>query len=449
MKRASFPKPELAHRSYDRPILPNIAGLLGALAAVLFPLCTVEAAEVTVDRHGVVLHSSKPGGNAEFPYRALAAQLLDALASVTGDKLTLTIDSRVQFVTEEALRAVPRGAAVVLDAQTGEILAMASVPSFDPNGLTPERRTELKADPTAPLSNRAIQAFAPGSTFMPVTALAGASKGLSAKKFSCTGSVTYGNKVMSCWISLKGGGHGELTVDGALKDSCGPFFYQLGNAAGIDACFDMGKLLGLGSVSGLGLPDEKPGILPNPAWLREISPNERWSAGYTANTAIGQGFILATPLQMARVAATIGNGGSIPPLRLRLDAEVTPSVELEDHGVTREALEPIRRGMRRVVEEGTGKRAQVAGIAVAGKTGTAQYWREQNQKDNHTWFIAYAPAEAPTIAVAVVVQGAKSGGGVAAPIAARIIERFMRAELPEAKALDPAKGSFDQVEEVR
>jgi penicillin-binding protein 2 len=448
MKRTPLPEPKVI--SNRRVIHPRPQKALSVLTAILFPLCGTEAAEVTIDRHGTILHTSKPGAAPEFPYRALAAQLLDALASVTGDKLSLTLDARIQFIAEEALRAVPRGAAVVLDAQTGDILAMASVPSFDPNGLTPEGRTELKADPTAPLSNRAIQAFAPGSTFMPIAALAGASKGLSEKRFSCTGSVTYGNRVLRCWIDLKDkGGHGELTVDTALKDSCGPFFYQLGNAAGIDTCFEMGKLLGLGNVSGLALPDESPGILPGPAWLNEISPTERWTPGHTANTAIGQGFVLVTPLQMARVTATIGNGGRVPSLRLRLDAPATPPVHLRDHGIPREALEPIRRGMRRVVEEGTGKRAQVAGITVAGKTGTAQYWRDQNKKDNHTCFIAYAPADEPKLAICVLVQGAKSGGAVAAPIAARIIENSLKPNPPAPKPLDPAKGSFEPVEEVR
>lgn len=432
-------------RRFCQPIRSR---LFGAVAA-LIPLGAAEATDVTIDRNGVVLQTTKPGGSPEFPYRALAAPLLDALASITGKKLTLTLDARIQFVAEEALRVVPRGAAVVLDAQTGEILAMASVPSFDPNGLTAERRAELQADPTAPLSNRAIQACAPGSTFMPVTALAGAAQGLSKRVYNCSGGVTYGNKLLKCWISDKDGSHGSTAVDEALKNSCGPFFYQLGNAAGIEKIHDVGTLLGLGRKSGLPFPSEGAGILPSPEWLKEISPTERWSNGYTANTSIGQGFVLATPLQMARVAATIGNGGRVPPLRLRLDEPAPPAVDLFQHGITSEALEPIRRGMRKVVEEGTGKRAQVAGTTVAGKTGTAQYWRDNNQKDNHTWFIAYAPADEPKLAICVLVQGAKSGGTVAAPITARIIERSLRTDLPGPRPLDPAKGSFDPVEEVR
>lgn len=200
--------------------------------------------------------------------------------------------------------------------------------------------------------------------------------------------------------------------------------------------------------SNLQLPNESAGILPAPGWLKEISPTERWSAGYTANTSIGQGFVLATPLQMARVAATIGNGGRVPPLRLRLETPPTAPIDLRNHGVTPEALEPIRQGMRAVVEEGTGKRAQVEGTTVAGKTGTGQFWRGQD-KDNHTWFIAYAPADQPKFAVCVIVHGAKSGGAVAAPLTAQIIEKALKPETITLKPLDPAKGSLDSVEEVR
>ena len=449
MKRLPLPRSEMRPCPHLHPVFPSIAKSIAALAAILVPLCSVSAAEVTIDRNGVVLHTSKPGAAPEFPYRALAAQLLDTLASATGDKLTLTLDARIQFIAEEAMRAVPRGAAVVLDAQTGDVLAMVSVPSFDPNGLTADARSQLKADATAPLDNRAIQAYAPGSTFTTVTALAAASKGLSKTRYNCSGGVTYGNKFLKCWIADKeqGGGHGALTVDQALKNSCGPFFYQYGNAAGIDAIDDIGKLLGLGTKSNLSLPNEHAGILPSPRWLKEISPTERWSAAYTANTSIGQGFVLATPLQMARVAATIGNGGRVPSLRLRLDTPPTAPVDLREHGITPEALEPIRQGMRAVVEEGTGKRARVEGTTVAGKTGTAQFWRDR-EKDNHTWFIAYAPADEPKIAVSVIVQGGKSGGAVAAPIAARIIERSLHPNPPAPKPLDPAKGSFEQVDVV-
>ncbi len=201
---------------------------------------------------------------------------------------------------------------MVVDPNNGQILAMASVPSFDPNKFIPSISAadwaSIKDADADPLTNRAISAYAPGSTYKIVVALAGLTRGLAKAAFYCSGGVTYGNTYMRCWIAEKGGHHGPQTLVEAIKNSCDAYFYQYGNAAGIDAIDKVGATLGLGQVSGIELSGEDPGILPSPKWL-EINKNEKWTQGQTANTSIGQGYVLASPLQMAMVAATVANGG--------------------------------------------------------------------------------------------------------------------------------------------
>ena len=392
-----------------------------------------------------------------------------------GANVYLTIDARIQYIAEKALRAVGRGAAVVVDPNNGDILAMASVPSYDPNKFIPSIAakdwSELNKDETNPLLNRAISAYAPGSTYKIPIGLAGLRAGVGDRAFNCSGGVTYGNKFMKCWIADKHGSHGSLTLANALKVSCNAFFYQYGNAAGIDQIVATGNMLGLGQKSGIPLSGEAPGILPGPEYLAQISPNERWSSGYTANTSIGQGMVLATPLQMAIIGATVANGGTCYYPRL-IDKVVSQdgavllqepakvrSNLITDGGMTAEQIEKVRLGMNKVVNEGGGTagKARIKDVTVAGKTGTAQFWRS-GVKDNHTWFVAFAPYENPKYAVCVIVQGAKSGGGVSAPIAAKILEDTFALDKEPAEGeekkpyelawLDPAAGNFSFVDSV-
>jgi penicillin-binding protein 2 len=393
-----------------------------------------------------------------------------------GCNVYLTLDARVQMIAEQAMRAVGRGAAVVVDPNNGDILASVSVPSYDPNIFVPSVSAEdwktINADETDPLTNRAVSPYAPGSTYKIVTALAGLRKNLgTATRFTCSGGVTFGSKYMKCWVlDKKMPPHGGLALSDAIKVSCNAFFYQYGNAAGIENIDAVGEAMGLGQTSGIELGDEKPGILPGPAWLSAYSPRERWSNGHTANVSIGQGYVLATPLQMAVVAATVANGGVTWQPRLVdrvLDAQGNvarddkgnPAVpaprvrmNLHDAGVTDEQVELVRRGMWKVVHEpgGTAKAARIKGSEVGGKTGTAQFWRGAN-KDNHAWFICFAPYDKPRFAVAVIVQGAKAGGAVAAPIAAKILEESIALDkgFPVALAkLAPAPGSFKFIDSV-
>lgn len=394
-----------------------------------------------------------------------------------GASIYLTIDARIQYIAERALREIGRGAAVVVNPNNGDILAMCSVPSYDPNWFIPSISQKdwktINEDETDPLTNRAIQGYAPGSTYKTVSALAGLRKGLTARTtFNCSGGVTYGTKFMKCWVVDKHiAPHGDLGLSEALKVSCNAFFYQWGNAAGIENIDAVGEALGLGQKSGVPLSGEDAGILPSPELLRQTNPNERWSNGYTANTSIGQGSVEASPLQMAMVTATIANRGISYKPRLvhrvidadgrdvrdengKFVAPIEPEVRADLHGtgISNEEIELIRRGLWKVVNEpgGTGKRAQVKGVEVAGKTGTAQFWRG-NVKDNHAWFLCFAPYQEPKYAICVMVQGAKSGGGVSAPIAQKILEESLALETgydPGLAKLEPAIGSFAQIDAV-
>jgi penicillin-binding protein 2 len=365
-----------------------------------------------------------------------------------GANVFLTIDARVQAIAEEALRSVSRAAAVVVDPNNGDVLAMASVPSFDPNTFIPSIKAKdwaaLRKDEARPLINRAISAFPPGSTFKIVTSLAGLRKKMANARFNCSGGVTYGDHYFHCWIAEKGGAHGTLGLTDAIKVSCDSFFYQYGNAAGIDSIDQTGNALGLGKETGIHLTGEQPGIMPGPEWMSIHYPRERWSQAYTANVSIGQGYVLASPLQMAMAYAAVANGGvSYYPRVVSKVLNQNGSPALDENGkpavspepkidadlrreFTREQIEQVRRGLWKVVNEdgGTGGRARLKDVQVAGKTGTAQA-STNGKKDTIAWFCCFAPFDQPKYVVAVMVQGGEHGGSVAGPIATRILERSL------------------------
>ncbi len=387
---------------------------------------------VVLDREGTVLAESRDS-RLVFPNDALAAQVLGQLTEpavpAAGQTAHLTLDARLQLLAEQALREAGSGAVVVVDPATGNILAMASAPRVDP----------AKDDSRDLEMNHAVTAYPAGGAFLPVTALAGALAGHAADTFECTGGVQYGDYLLKCWIDAKQGAHGSLGLADALHASCGAFFYQSGNVAGIDAIDRVGKMLGLGAKTGIPLRGEEGGVLPGPDWLKAVRPGEQWSGPHTANTSIGQGYVKATPLQMAMVAATLANGGvSHQP---RLVEEITDAggvapkrkavvrSDLREEGIDEADIETIRRGMWRTVNEsgGSGAQARVEGIEVAGRTGTAQFL-QGTVKETAGWFIGFAPYEKPRFAICVLVPGAQSGGAVAAPIAAKILTGALSSE---------------------
>jgi penicillin-binding protein 2 len=268
---------------------------------------------------------------------------------------------------------------------------------------------------------------------------------------------------MHCWIGKKGGAHGTLGLSDGLKNSCNAFFFQYGNRAGINNIEKAGKMLGLGEKTGIELSDEEAGVLPTPKWLKIHSPKENWSSAYTANVSIGQGLVLATPLQMACVMAAVGNGGTsyVPHLKKKvldhdeLIEEVKPVVRgnFSDYGLTDEKLELVRRGLWKVVNEdgGTGRNARIPGVEVAGKTGTAEAWRPDGVKENHTLFICFAPYKNPKYAICIFLQNGESGGGCSAPIARRIMEQALSLDQGYTVALTALKevnGHFEKINSV-
>jgi penicillin-binding protein 2 len=365
-----------------------------------------------------------------------------------GANVFLTLDARIQAIAEEALRAVSRAGAVVVDPNNGNILAMASVPSFDPNTFIPSIKAKdwkaLQKDEGDPLVNRAISALPPGSTFKLVTAFAGlrGTKNLANAKYGCFGGVSYGDHFFRCWVAEKHYTHGTIGLADALKVSCDSFFYQYGNAAGIQSIDVVGKLLGIGEESGLHLSGEQTGNMPGPEWMQIHHPQERGSQAQTANVSIGQGYTLVSPLQLAMAYVAAANGGTCYYPRLVdkvLDQNDTPVVDEQGktvnfapriraelrNQVSPQDMELVRQGLWKVVNEdgGTGGRARLKDVVVAGKTGTAQA-TDRGQEENVAWFTCFAPFDHPKYVVAVMVQGASGHGGeVAGPIATRILER--------------------------
>ncbi|MCE9608748.1 MAG: penicillin-binding protein 2 [Chthoniobacter sp.] len=392
-----------------------------------------------------------------------------------GNNVYLTLDARIQMIVEQALRhpSLGRAAAVVIDPNNGDILGMGSVPSFDPNtfipSITEDAWQKLTDDEADPLVSRAVNCFPPGSTFKIVTALAGLRKGLGGNHYNCPGGIQFGDHFFKCWIAEKGGAHGTLGLADSLKVSCDCFFYQYGNAASIEEIDRFGKILGIGEHYDLGLADEKDGVMPGPAWMKAKYPELKWTNAHTANVTIGQGYVLASPLQMAMCYAAIANGGiAYEPRLVRKVLAPDGAPVLNEAGevavpdqpkirgdlrkeVSKEQLDHIRLGLWKVVNEksgtgggGTGAAARLPNVVVAGKTGTAQA-SDRGKKDTIAWFCSFAPYEKPRYVICTMVQGGRHGGTVAGPIAARIMEQCLAMDQgtfkPEIAALTPARNA--------
>ena len=354
------------------------------------------------------------------------------VAPSAGLDLQLTIDKDVQAVLEAQLDGLT-GAGVVLDPRDGAIIAMASAPTFDPNDCVPRLTREVYATltnaPAKRLQNRAIsESYAPGSTFKPITALAALANGwLPDDEYSCQGVYTLGNLRLHCWDRW---GHGPITLRTAIEKSCNTFFCNIGTAIGTNAVISAARAFGLGSVTGVDLGGETPGVVPDNEW-KFSNFNECWYPGDTCQMSIGQGMLLVTPLQMAVVAAALANGGKIftPYLFARTEGQPPPK-PVRSVPFAREYITLVREGMRDVAEQGTGRRIRTRweeaepgtykrrrfnlNVTCAGKTGTAELGRGSTKRKN-TWVIAFAPFEEPTVAMAMIVERGESGGSTVAP----------------------------------
>jgi penicillin-binding protein 2 len=389
------------------------------------------------------------GGREEIEVDAVGRRMrvLDEEPETPGRNLTLTIDYELQAAAEGALEGY-RGAIVALDPDTGEVLALASRPTFDPNefaaGIAPAAWRALVTDRYRPLTNRATQGqYPPASTFKIVVGLAGLEERAvgPSDDACCWGGMRFGGRVFRCW---RREGHGCLAFNLGLVQSCDVYFYEVGNRLGVDAIADYARRLGLGEPTGVGVGAEERGLVPDSEW-KQRRFGERWYPGETLSVAIGQGYVLATPIQMAGLIATVANGGTRyrPFVVKRIEGGDEPSITFEPQVVARLDVRPatltyMQDALRDVVmsDRGTGKRARIEGIEVAGKTGTAQAAgaatsggggeRSPELLRDHAWFVGYAPADRPTIAVAVLVEHAgHHGGTVAAPMARAVMERHL------------------------
>ncbi len=335
-----------------------------------------------------------------------------------GYDVALTLDIAIQSEAENIL-SNQLGACVVLDARNGNVLALASAPGFNAESLNYKRDwQQLVDDPSRPLLNRAISGtYPPGSTFKPLVAVSGLeyNRITPADTINCPGYYMVGNRPIRCWSSH---GHGTLVLRKALEQSCNPFFCELGLRCEYKMLFHMADSVGFGHRTGIELKGEQAGLLPSEEWKREVY-NDGWRAGDTCNVSIGQGALLVTPLQMAVFVAALGNGGNIYRPRL-MDNGITHGDLVNRMAWSAKTLEIVRGGMFDVINapHGTGKRALVPGIKMAGKTGTAQYSKGRK----HAWMIAFAPFENPRYAVAMVIENAVSGGITVAPRIRQLME---------------------------
>ncbi|GGA94005.1 penicillin-binding protein 2 [Allosediminivita pacifica] len=356
---------------------------------------------------------------------------IDRREGEAGNDLQLTIDASLQEYVQARL-GEESASVVVMDLEKGDLLAVASAPSYDPNkfvrGISVADYGELRDNNHRPLASKTVQdAYPPGSTFKVVTALAALEAGVVGPEETvwCPGYLKVGTRQFRCW---KRGGHGHLNMEGSLRESCDVYYYDLALKVGIDKIADMARRLGLGTAYDIGMSAVTRGLVPDKDWKRS-ERGEEWRIGDTVNASIGQGYVLTSPLQLAVMTARVATGRSISPRLVKsLNGVETPSQGGEDLGIKPEHLRQIWKGMYAVSNDrrGTGYGSRVIGddMRIAGKSGTAQVlnrvvrnedvdWEERD----HALFITFAPADNPSIAVSVVVEHGGGGSSVAGPIA--------------------------------
>lgn len=362
------------------------------------------------------------------------------IVSKEGDDLVLALDAGLQAFAESLL-ADKRGAVVAIDPRDGGVLALVSKPDYDLmhfSGVTPtEVWSMLNTDPAKPLFNRAtLTRYPPGSTFKMVLAAAALQEGIVSPGWTinCTGAFRFGNKVFKDLHV-----HGSTNMIESIQRSCNVYYYQLMLKTGLERWNFYGQQFGFGSPTGIDILEENPGLLPSEEYFNRVYGKGRWTQGYLVSLGIGQGELGVSPMQMACYAMVLANKGYyhrphvVQRIRSKESGEVRDiRVETRKLEIGENVWSVIREGLFRCVNAagGTGGMARVAGINVAGKTGTAE---NPHGKKDHSWFIGYAPADAPTIAICVLVENAGYGGTVAAPIAGLCIEKYLYGELVRIK----------------
>lgn len=371
----------------------------------------------------------EPGGmEIEVNAKGIQTRIIREVPPRAGKSIYLTIDEELQRTCEEELKSRKKnGAIVVIDPTNGEVLALVSLPTYDPNLFSGLRDREdisrLLHDQQFPFFNRAIQGrYAPGSIFKIITAICALEEGKInlEEEFYCPGYFNLGNRTFKCW---KTEGHGRLSFKDALIQSCDVFFYQLGLRCGVDNLERYAKKFALNDLTQIDLPGEKKGLVPGRSWKRK-NYRESWYEGDTVNLSIGQGYVLITPLVAANLAALVANHGKLyqPHLVKKIVEDENTIWEPEqkkvaDLEISAGTWQIFSECLEKAVSEGTGKAAYLPGIEIAGKTGTA----ENPLGEDHAWFIGYAPAENPRVAFAIFVEHGGRGGVAAAPLAKKIV----------------------------
>ena len=405
------------------------------------------------------LHGKVGSKTIEINAEGRLLRVVDRKPPVPGDDLRLTIDSGLQIKAYSLLKGLNKltGSIVALDVRNGGVLTMVNFPSFDPNafssGISPELYRTWMNSPSRPLFDRAIQGqYPPGSTIKPLLALAALENGWSTShSVKCNGwfSLPKDNHRYRCWEKE---GHGSVNLIKAIERSCDVFFYKLSNELGIENIYNVLERFGLGKVTGVDLPNEEKGLLPSPEWKKKTR-GLPWYPGETVITGIGQGFLLATPLQLAKFAAIIANRGKmVNPFVIQPESieKIDELESKEDNGsanigFSERHWDVINDGMVAVVHssEGTARGiGYTSKTKIAGKTGTSQVFsigqdEELEEEDipdhlkDHALFVAYAPPKNPEIAIAVLVEHGGSGSSTAAPIARKLLDHYFKRDIDE------------------
>lgn len=390
-----------------------------------------------------------------------------------GREIHLTLDAEMQKVAEDLMNAEEKaGAVIAMEVKTGRLLTLVSTPSIHLDdfvgGISYDKWNALRDNPKHPLLNKVVQGtYPPGSTYKMITAIAGLAKGVITKDttFYCPGHYSFGNRVYRCW---KHSGHGTVDLRRAIGESCDTYFYQVGQRVGVDGLAEYARKLGLGQKTGVELEHEKAGNIPTKKWKEQLY-KIKWQDGETLSVAIGQGYNLATPLQINVMTATLANNGRRMRPQLvekvvdpdgRVVESLEPVVESEIH-VDGAQLQQIQNGMMDVVQgsKGTARKVAIKGLTIAGKTGTAQVVRLAQYKGlaeqdipyhyrDHAWFTCYAPVENPEIAVTVLVEHGLHGGSAAGPVARAVLAKYFEGRLPEQDDADKAPTAGTAVQQA-
>ncbi len=412
----------------------------------------------SIGRYGVeksfepYLQGKRGGRQVEVDVSGRVIKVLKTVPPVSGNDLNLTLDLDLQQTAEKLLEGQD-GAVVAIDPANGDVLVMASNPCFDQNdfigGISSEKWKALMADPGRPMINKAIQAeYPPASTYKTITAFAALEEKVIDRHTTiyCPGFYKFGNRRYQCWSRY---GHGDENVVEALEESCDVFFYQAGEKIGVDTLAEYARGCGLGRATGIALAHERQGLIPTAQW-KQRRFKEPWQAGETLSISIGQGFNLVTPLQMAVFTAAVANGGTLHRPRIVKSIQsdegvIVKKIEPEILGglpAGKETLALVKQGLFRVVqgEKGTARRIRIKGLDMAGKTGTAQVFSRkkgekfENEKlarkfQDHAWFVGYAPAENPKIAISVIIEHGAHGSTAAAPVAGELVKQYLKSAI--------------------